>query len=101
MNTMLRRCFGAGLVIAACALAQGCKPPNYPTGAIQQEFYAGGTWAVSSQTGTMCCDSLGNKIDLYYPTNLGAGGFKHPIITLRSRSFAKASDVHYLLNHIP
>src|SRR5258708_28497793 len=49
-------------VIAACALAQGCKPPNYPTGAIEQQFYAGGTWAVSSQTGTMCCDSLENKL---------------------------------------
>src|SRR6266849_3211358 len=100
MNTMLRRCLGAALMIAACALAQGCKPPNYPTGTIEQQFYANGTWAVTVQTGTMCCDSSGNKFDLYYPTNLGAGGFKHPIITWGNGTNGKASDVDYFLKHM-
>ena len=100
MRTMMRRCLGAALVIAACTFAESCKPPNYPTGAIEQQFYANGTWAVTVQTGTMCCDSLGNKFDLYFPTNLGAGGFKHPIITWGNGTFGKASDVDYFLKHM-
>jgi hypothetical protein len=100
MKTMLRRWLGAALVFAACALAQSCKPPNSPTGTIEKQFYANGTWAVTVQTGTMCCDSLGNKFDLYYPTNLGAGGFKHPIITWGNGTLGKASDVDYFLKHM-
>ena len=100
MKTMLKRCVGAALLIAACVLAQGCKPPNYPTGTIELQFYANGTWAVSVQTGTMCCDSSGNKFDLYYPTNLGAGGFKHPILTWGNGTNGKASDVDYFLKHM-
>lgn len=42
----------------------------------------------------------GNKFDLYYPTNLGAGGFKHPILTWGNGSFGKPSQVGYLLNHM-
>jgi hypothetical protein len=100
MKTILRRYLGAALVVAACAISQGCKPPNYPTGTIEQQFYANGTWAVTVQTGTMCCDSLGNKFDLYYPTSLGAGGFKHPIITWGNGTLGKASDVDYFLKHM-
>ena len=81
MKTNLNRCLAALAAILAAMLAQSCKPPNYPTGTIEQQFYANGTWLVTIQTGTICCDSAGNKFDLYYPTNLGAGGFKHPILT--------------------
>jgi len=100
MKTTLRRYLGVALLIAACAFAQSCNPPNSPTGTIEKQFYANGTWTVSVQTGTMCCDSLGNKFDLYYPTNLGAGGFKHPIITWGNGSFGKAADVDYFLRHM-
>lgn len=86
--------------IAGALLLPGCKPPNYPTGAIEQQFYANGSWAVTVQTGTLCCDSAGNKFDLYYPTNLGAGGFKHPILTWGNGSFGKAGDVDYFLKHM-
>jgi hypothetical protein len=87
-------------VILVGVVAQGCKPPNYPTGTIEQQFYANGTWAVTVQTGSVCCDSLGNKFDLYYPTNLGANGFKHPIITWGNGTFGKASDCDYFLKHM-
>jgi len=100
MKTTRRRYLGAALVTAACAFAQSCKPPNSPTGTIEKQFYANGTWAVTVQTGTMCCDSLGNKFDLYYPTNLGSGGFKHPIITWGNGTLGKASDVDYFLKHM-
>jgi hypothetical protein len=92
---------GLGLaVLAVCTMLQGCKPPNYPTGTIEQKYYAPGSWAVTAQTGGACCDSLGNKFDLYYPTNLGAGGFRHPILTWGNGSFGKPSQVGYLLNHM-
>ncbi|HKV63167.1 MAG TPA: hypothetical protein VJO16_14730 [Candidatus Acidoferrum sp.] len=100
MKATPRRFLRAALVISACAFAQSCKPPNSPTGTIEKQFYANGTWAVTVQTGAMCCDSLGNKFDLYYPTNLGAGGFKHPIITWGNGTLGKASDVDYFLKHM-
>jgi hypothetical protein len=100
MRTMQRQCLGASILLAIAVIAQGCKPPNYPTGTIEQQFYANGTWAVTVQTGILCCDSLGNKFDFYYPTNLGAGGFKHPIITWGNGSFGKAGDVDYFLKHM-
>ena len=52
----------------------GCNH-NYPTGTIEQKYYATGSWSVTVKTGGACCDSLNNQFDLYYPTNLGAGGF--------------------------
>jgi predicted dienelactone hydrolase len=100
MNTILRRCLGAAAGIAVGAITQGCNPPNYPTGAIEQKYYAAGTWAVSVQTGAVCCDSSGNKFDLYYPTNLGAGGFKHPILTWGNGTDGKPSNYDLLLRHM-
>jgi len=90
--------------LAVCAMLlctlQGCNPPNYPTGTIERKYYADGSWAVTVTIGGACCDSLGNKYDLYYPTNLGAGGFQHPILTWGNGSFGKSSQVAYLLKHM-
>lgn len=88
------------LMVAVATMLQVCNPPNYPTGTIEKKYYAPGSWAVTVQTGGACCDSLGNKYDLYYPTNLGASGFKHPILTWGNGSFGKPSQVAYLLNHM-
>jgi hypothetical protein len=49
----------------------------FSAGAIELKYYAPGTWAVTVSAGSACCDSSGNKFDLYYPTNLGANGFLH------------------------
>jgi hypothetical protein len=100
MAILLPRFLAAASLLAIAASPHGCKPPNYPTGTIEQQFYANGTWAVTVQAGTLCCDSLGNKFDLYYPTNLGANGFKHPILTWGNGSFGKAGDVDYFLKHM-
>lgn len=87
-----------GLTIdVAC---QPANPPNYPTGAIELKYYASGTWAVTVSAGSACCDSSGNKFDLYYPTNLGANGFLHPILTWGNGSFASPSQYDYLLRHM-
>src|SRR3982074_1334728 len=100
MKTILRRCLRAAALIAAAVIAQGCKPPNYPTGTIEQQFYANGNWAVTVQTGTPCCATCGNTLDLYYPPNLGANGFRHPILTWGNGTFGKASDVGEFLRHM-
>lgn len=93
-----RSCFA--LTLAAAAMLQGCNPPDYTTGTIEEKHYAPGSWAVTVQTGGACCDSLGNKYDLYYPTNLGANGFRHPILKWGNGSFGKPSQVACLLDHM-
>ena len=99
MTADRRRCLLV-IVLAAGTMPTGCNPPNYPTGTIEKKYYAPGSWAVTVQSGGACCDSKGNKYDLYYPTTLGAGGFKHPILTWGNGSFGKPSQVAYLLNHM-
>lgn len=99
MTADRRRCLLV-IVLAAGTMLTGCNPPNYPTGTIEKKYYAPGSWAVTVQSGGACCDSKGNKYDLYYPTTLGAGGFKHPILTWGNGSFGKPSQVAYLLNHM-
>jgi hypothetical protein len=79
----MRRLWRSYGLLAALGFTLSCPshPPNYPTGTIELKYYAQGPWAVTAVTGGACCDSLGNKFDLYYPTNLGASGFLHPILT--------------------
>jgi len=77
-----------------------CKPPNYPAGAIELKYYAQGPWAVTVKTAGACCDSSGNQFDLYYPTNLGANGFMHPILTWGNGSFGKPIQYDYFLRHM-
>jgi hypothetical protein len=61
------------MLLAASVLLPDCGPRNSPTGAIEKEYYAAGPWQVTVNLGGACCDSLHNRFDLYYPTNLGAG----------------------------
>lgn len=65
-------------ILAPTTLAQGT--PNYPTKPIELKYYADGPWAVSQTFTPAGCDSKGNACDIFYPTNLGSGGFKHPIV---------------------
>ena len=96
-----------GRTLAVCSalagiafLASCTNPPNYPTKPIELKYYASGPWAVTVNTGGACCDSAGNKFDLYYPTNLGAGGFMHPILTWGNGSFGSAMQSDYFLRHM-
>jgi len=88
------------LVMAAFGLLFACPPPmpNHPTKPIELKYYAQGTWAVS--TSVACCDSKGNNFDLYYPTNLGANGFMHPILTWGNGTLAVPSQYDYFLRHM-
>ena len=87
----------AGLTITIFAAA--CTP-NFPTGTIEKKYYATGPWAVTVAAGAGCCDSKANRYDLYYPTNLGANGFLHPIITWGNGTSGVSSNYAYFLKHL-
>jgi hypothetical protein len=86
--------------LAVGSVAMAANPPNYPTGAIELKYYANGPWAVTSTIGAGCCDTTGHKFDLWYPTNLGANGFRHPIVTWGNGTSATPSQYAYLLSHL-
>lgn len=87
--------------VCLCAMLGACATPNYPTGQIEKKYYADGPWTVTvDETGAACCDSKNNHYDLYYPTNLGANGFMHPIITWGNGTFGTSSGVAYFLKHM-
>ncbi|MGB7847629.1 MAG: hypothetical protein WBL63_18605 [Candidatus Acidiferrum sp.] len=87
-------------VVVATAILVSCNPPNYPTGTIEKKYYAEGPWAVTVSLAASCCDSAGNKFDLYFPTNLGANGFKHPILTWGNGTNATSEHYTYFLKHM-
>ena len=100
---MKRDWFASLFLLLGVAANTACPPSpakarNYPTGTIELKYYAPGPWAVS--TSSACCDSSKNKLDLYYPTNLGANGFLHPVLTWGNGSFASPSQYDYLLRHM-
>ena len=70
MRRMLGRVWLPWTAIAGCVILQSCVLFNYPTGTIEQKYFAKGPWSVTVAIAAACCDSFGNKFDLYYPTNL-------------------------------
>ena len=97
MNGIGRRCLSTVILLAAGLLA-GCNNHNLPTGTIEKKYYAQGPWAVTFKQGLYCCDSQNHSFDFYYPTNLGASGFLHPIITWGNGSFGQASGADYFVS---
>lgn len=106
--SVARRRFGAllsslalGLVALVTAPVAGAQDvPNAPTGAIEQQFYAPGPWAVTAAPNFACCDSSGQAYDLWAPTDLGAGGMRHPIITWGNGTGALPESYDYFLRHL-
>ena len=93
------------LVVAAVVGFVACpppNPPNYPTKPIELKYYATGSWAVTVEIGHYCCDSANpsHKFDVYYPTNLGANGFMHPILTWGNGTLGSSSQVDFFLRHM-
>ncbi|PTU30536.1 poly(ethylene terephthalate) hydrolase family protein [Stenotrophobium rhamnosiphilum] len=74
--------------------------PNYPRGPIELKYYNDGPWAATSKVNFACCDSTGNAFDIWYPTELGKGGFQHPVITWGDGSAAKPTEYAYFLKHL-
>lgn len=108
MNRIEPRClFAMALLTSGIILACKCNSKNQPTGAIERKYFAPGPWAVTDEigdgklgTGKYCCDSQHHQFDLIYPTNLGANGFLHPIITWGNGTGGNSRGVLYFLNHL-
>jgi hypothetical protein len=64
--------------------------------AIESAYRAVGPWAVS--TGTV--STPGGAYTLFYPTNLGANGFDHPILTWGNGTNATPSKYTGILSHL-
>jgi hypothetical protein len=64
---------------------------------IEVHYSSTGSWAISTEIYT---DALGNIYDLFYPTDLGADGFRHPILTWGDGSFGRPSNYPGVLNQL-
>ena len=93
----------AAAICAAWWIAPASAGPNLPTKPIEQKYYADGAWTVAQSFTPAGCDSKGNACDIFYPANLGANGFHHPIIVWANGSGttpALATTYAYLLRHL-
>jgi hypothetical protein len=85
--------------VAALLLAPGLRsvsPPAEAASAVETTYRATGSWAVSTGTAS----AFGGTYKLYYPTNLGAGGFRHPILTWGNGTNATPSKYDGILTHL-
>jgi hypothetical protein len=90
----------AVLGTGATAQAGAPAPGNEPTASVEATYSERGPWEVTKQQGFGCCDSTGHKFDVWYPTDLGSDGTKHPIITWGDGTFAHPFQYDYLLSHL-
>jgi hypothetical protein len=90
----------AVLGTGATAQAGAPAPGNEPTKSVEATYSERGPWEVTKQQGFGCCDSTGHKFDVWYPTDLGANGDLHPIITWGDGTFAHPFQYDYLLSHL-
>ncbi|MEC3915680.1 poly(ethylene terephthalate) hydrolase family protein [Nocardia sp. CDC160] len=88
------------LVVGGGVATAGAAPDNRPVGPVETAYFQPGPWAVVSQQGFGCCDSSGHAFDIWYPADLGKGGFKHPIITWGDGTWAHPGQYAYLLSHL-
>jgi predicted dienelactone hydrolase len=87
------------LAVAALACAAALRAPAPEARAastIETAYRATGGWAVSTGTAS----AFGGTYKLYYPTNLGAGGFRHPILTWGNGTNATPSKYDGILSHL-
>ena len=64
---------------------------------IEAYYSSAGTWAISTEIYT---DASGYIYDLFYPTDLGADGFKHPILTWGDGSYGTPCNYPGVLNQL-
>jgi predicted dienelactone hydrolase len=87
--------WAAGALVIGMA---GVAPPATAANAIETIYKTAGTFSVSTATVTDTVNSL--TYNLYYPTQLGTGGMRHPIITWGNGTNATPSNYYGLLNHL-
>ena len=82
-------------VIAAVAVVLSASP-THAASTIETHYNVAGPWAVSTATVTVSSGTF----ELYYPTDLGAGGVDHPIITWGNGTNATPANYPGLLNRL-
>ena len=99
-SSVLRRLARAAVILLACVLLLSCNPPNYPTKPIELKYYSNGPWTVTVSIGSYCCDSAGNKFDVYYPSSPAppTGGF--PILTWGNGTNSTSTNYTFFLKHM-
>lgn len=80
--------------------AEAAPTPNYPTGAIESKYYQQGPWPVTARAAFACCATSGAAFDVWYPSELGKGGVRHPIITWGNGTDAVPRNYARLLAHL-
>ncbi|MFJ9368366.1 hypothetical protein ACIRRA_28615 [Nocardia sp. NPDC101769] len=93
-TVLVRCCLVAALVMLGIPLGIGHADPL-----VEAVYAQPGPWAVTEQHAFACCDSTGAAYDIWYPTELGANEFRHPIITWGNGTNAHPSQYAYLLRH--
>ena len=82
-------------VIAAVAVVL-LASPTHAASTIETHYNVAGPWAVTTATVTVSSGTF----ELYYPTDLGAGGVDHPIITWGNGTNATPANYPGLLNRL-
>jgi hypothetical protein len=116
MNKNLRKMAGARtksslsaallMVLAVCIgnASEESKPPNYPTGKIELEYYKDGPWTDLCVVRNVYCGDPMWNCDLYYPAKLGTKPgrkeFHHPVLTWGNGVTAQAWNYEYFLKHM-
>ena len=97
---VFRKLLRAASIVAIGVLLLSCNPPNYPTKPIELKYYANGPWTVTVSIGSYCCDSAGDKFDVYYPSSPAppSGGF--PILTWGNGTNSLSTNYTFFLKHI-
>ncbi|WP_067827446.1 poly(ethylene terephthalate) hydrolase family protein [Nocardia inohanensis] len=67
---------------------------------VESKYARPGPWTVTAQHAFTCCDSTGAAFDIWYPAELGAGGFRHPIISWGDGTNAHPEQYDYLLRQL-
>ena len=93
-----RRHLAIAAALAALITTMGVFTPQPASAAsaIETQFKTPGTWAVT----TANVSGTGGSYVLYYPTNVGAGGVDHPIVTWGNGTGATPSQYSGLLTHL-
>ncbi len=94
--TSTQRLLALGTVAAVALLAVTVLRPGAAgaASAVESTYAATGSWAVTHET------IQGGAYEVFRPTDLGAGGVRHPIVTWGNGSNATPSQYAGLLTHL-
>lgn len=87
-------------MVGVAAGGAGADVQTYlPRQGVESTYFEPGPWAVTEEIGFGCCDAAGAKYDIWYPTALGRGGMRHPIVVWGDGTNATPTQYTYLLRH--